>query len=231
MAIGGFSISPNPGRIGIKTYRVPGAPGVSIPVRSEVAPLLIGFAAEFHRKVEPLHAGWCWGYAFRAIRDRLVPSFHSGGLAIDLNAPKHGLGSNPSRSFSPRQIATIRALCRKYGLRWGGDYRGRKDPMHVEVILPRAQAIALAQRLQAPVAPRLMGSKTYPVLRRGSQGSAVADVQRALVAAGNRSLKVDGDFGPGTEALVRKFQANRSIPADGVVGPKTWIELRKVAHS
>jgi hypothetical protein len=39
------------------------------------------------------------------------------------------------------------ALAKKCGLRWGGNYRRRKDEMHFEVILPRPKAEALARRL------------------------------------------------------------------------------------
>jgi hypothetical protein len=41
----------------------------------------------------------------------------------------------------------IQALAKKYGLRWGGDYRGRKDEMHFEVIVTKKQAKKLAVKL------------------------------------------------------------------------------------
>jgi hypothetical protein len=149
VAINGFLVSPDRAAIGIKTYQVPGT-DVYLPVRSEIAPLLIGFAAEWHATVEPLIAGGCWGYAYRNVRGADTPSFHAGGLAIDLNAPQHPLGVDPRASFTPRQMTRIRALASKYGLRWGGDYTGRKDGMHAEVILPREQALDLVRRLQNP---------------------------------------------------------------------------------
>lgn len=57
-------------------------------------------------------------------------------------------------------------------------------------------------------------------LQRGSKGTQVRALQQALNAQGAR-LKVDGDFGPKTQAAVRHFQASRGLVADGIVGPRT----------
>jgi len=67
-----------------------------------------------------------------------------------------------------------------------------------------------------------------PVLRRGSRSGQVEDLQRALAKAG-LPVAIDGDFGPGTEAIVRAFQAARGLAADGIVGPSTWAALAAAA--
>lgn len=54
-------------------------------------------------------------------------SNHAYGAAIDLNAAENGLGSG--RGTMPQPV--IDAFKRQ-GARWGGDYRGRTDPMHFE---------------------------------------------------------------------------------------------------
>jgi peptidoglycan hydrolase-like protein with peptidoglycan-binding domain len=59
------------------------------------------------------------------------------------------------------------------------------------------------------------------VLSAGSEGRQVQLLQKAL-----GSIKVDGVFGPETEAAVRSFQASRSLSVDGVVGPLTGAALR-----
>jgi peptidoglycan/xylan/chitin deacetylase (PgdA/CDA1 family)/peptidoglycan hydrolase-like protein with peptidoglycan-binding domain len=67
-------------------------------------------------------------------------------------------------------------------------------------------------------------STSNPVLRQGSTGSAVQQLQQALVNKGY-SLSVDGAFGPMTKSAVMSFQRNVGITADGIVGPVTWSKL------
>jgi putative chitinase len=62
-------------------------------------------------------------------------------------------------------------------------------------------------------------------LRPGDQNEQVKDLQRALLGKGFPPGPVDGDFGPGTEAAVRAFQASQGLLADGVTGPRTLLAL------
>jgi hypothetical protein len=120
--------------------------GTKVKVRCAraVAPLIAGFCKEFHELIEPIDEGALddWGYAFRMVRgstDNL--SNHSSGTAIDLNASRHILGK--SGTFPAEKVPMIRALAKKYGLKWGGDYRNRKDEMHFEIELSEAKVAAL----------------------------------------------------------------------------------------
>lgn len=61
-----------------------------------------------------------------------------------------------------------------------------------------------------------------PVLRRGSRGEAVGELQRRLVALGF-ALAVDEDYGAATELAVMTLQRDKSMPADGIVGRDTWL--------
>ncbi len=58
-------------------------------------------------------------------------------------------------------------------------------------------------------------------LRRGSKGAAVRSLQTRLKARGWR-IAVDGDYGPGTESVVRAYQKDKHLVQDGVTGPATW---------
>jgi hypothetical protein len=66
----------------------------------------------------------------------------------------------------------------------------------------------------------------YPgrVTRRGSVGPRVRTIQRRLKARG-WTIKVDGVYGPATEAIVRAFQREKHLGVDGVVGPRIWVVL------
>jgi hypothetical protein len=61
--------------------------------------------------------------------------------------------------------------------------------------------------------------------RRGAS-SRVRDVQSRLDELGYRAGKVDGLFGPVTDAAVRDYQGDRALAADGIVGPATLQNLR-----
>lgn len=60
-----------------------------------------------------------------------------------------------------------------------------------------------------------------PVLRRGSTGDAVEDLQKRLQQLGY-PLAIDQDFGAATELAVMRFQADHKLTVDGIVGPETW---------
>jgi peptidoglycan hydrolase-like protein with peptidoglycan-binding domain len=61
--------------------------------------------------------------------------------------------------------------------------------------------------------------------RLGSSGPEVEHIQHALKAIAIYAGPVDGTFGGGTEASVRKFQQRSGLESDGVVGKQTWNAL------
>lgn len=66
-----------------------------------------------------------------------------------------------------------------------------------------------------------------PVLRRGAEGAHVTTLQQRLAAAGFRPGRMDGRFGPATEAALIAFQRARDLLPDGVAGPVTWRALTR----
>ena len=143
----GWPASKDQAEIGVKSYLVPGTMR-KLRCASAVAPLLIGFAAEFHSLIEPIDDDGLddWGYAYRDVRG--VPgklSNHASGTAIDLNATKHLLGK--VGTYDAAKVPMLRALAKKYGLTWGGDYKNRKDEMHFEINIDAVKAAALITKL------------------------------------------------------------------------------------
>ena len=57
------------------------------------------------------------------------------------------------------------------------------------------------------------------ILRKGSKGELVKQLQRAL------NLVADGVFGTLTEERVKAFQTAHNLKADGIVGPATWTVM------
>jgi hypothetical protein len=145
----GWPASKDKAEIGVKSFTVPGTT-LKLQCAEAVAPLLIGFAAEFHRLIEPIDGAKLddWGYCFRDIRGNVGKlSNHSSGTAIDLNAINHALGK--VGTFPAEKVPMIRALAKKYSLTWGGDYRNRKDEMHFEVAVPPSKIEAAISKLGA----------------------------------------------------------------------------------
>ncbi len=62
-------------------------------------------------------------------------------------------------------------------------------------------------------------------LRVNSRGAQVSKLQAELKAAGISPGKIDGVFGRGTQAAVKRYQAKYRLSVDGVVGPRTWNKL------
>lgn len=105
---------------------------------------------------------------------------------------------------------------------------------------PKTEAVVkVCQYLYFLVQDGIVGPKTWkslragapvdmPVLKRGSNGELVRQVQRTLNEGNTVQLIVDGDFGPKTEAAIQVLQGpDREVDQYGktIVGPKTWKRL------
>lgn len=198
-----------------------------------IGSILAHFGTWFDKNVRDIDAGILddWGWADRKVRGSETDvSNHAGGYALDINATKWALGAKASIYLTPDEIARVHAQLAVYGgkLRWGADYVGRTDPMHVEWIGTQAEADALwAALTAAPIpapAPVPVGHRT---LRKGDKGDDVKMLQRTLNVNYPlySKLVVDGDFGNATDKVVREFQRRAGLTVDGIVGPKTWARL------
>lgn len=64
----------------------------------------------------------------------------------------------------------------------------------------------------------------HPVLKKGSKGAEVSELQNLLKEAGV-DVSVDGNFGPGTQLAVETYQYSRGLTVDGVAGSAIWNAL------
>jgi hypothetical protein len=229
----------------IASYSIPG--GRIALHRGSAGSVLAWCLIEWNRTVEPLLWPGCWGYAERPIRGSTTElSNHAGGVAADSCAPRHPLGTDPAANFSPRQIVAVHALlgrCVLRGkrlIRWGGDYVGRKDGMHLEVNDGVTEAEldelwAALKRGAAPAAPILPaappggagGLRTLSYGMRADRG--VAAWQRWSNAYDWRPalpvLPVTGNYLDQTKAVVAAAQRQAGVTgpdADGTtIGPRS----------
>jgi zinc D-Ala-D-Ala carboxypeptidase len=73
-------------------------------------------------------------------------------------------------------------------------------------------------------------------LKQGDSGSDVRELQIRVAgwaadSASRTYVAVDGQFGPGTEAAVKRFQRAYGLTADGIVGPQTQQALNNLEAS
>jgi peptidoglycan hydrolase-like protein with peptidoglycan-binding domain len=68
-------------------------------------------------------------------------------------------------------------------------------------------------------------AESLQLLKDGSSGPLVKQLQQRLKDKGFNPGEIDGVFGLGTKAAVRAFQTANGMEADGLVGQKTWNAL------
>ena len=75
------------------------------------------------------------------------------------------------------------------------------------------------------IAPGFSQAPTRSILRLGSQGNDVTELQSTLRLLGYFAGSVNGVFEESTDRAVKRFQQAAGIEADGVVGTATWNRL------
>lgn len=68
----------------------------------------------------------------------------------------------------------------------------------------------------------------HTVLKIGSEGPEVKELQELLKKHGFLKGPVDGDFGPFTHRSLMAFQKSRDEVSDGIAGERTWSSLKGI---
>lgn len=101
--------------------------GAKFQVHEDVAPQFQGFLTELSQVYPHIKSGG--GYANRNVRGSSSKlSEHAYGAAIDINPTENPMGTKLVTDLP----ANVGELAAKYGLKWGGTFKGRKDAMHFE---------------------------------------------------------------------------------------------------
>ena len=130
--------------------RLVALPGVTGGVRAgDVATVLGHVVARIDAEIAPVDEMSSWGWAHREVRGGGDVSNHASGTAVDVDAPQHPMGEEGT--FTPDELATLRSILEDVApaVVWGGDFDGRKDEMHFEIVGDAAAVAEVAARLTA----------------------------------------------------------------------------------
>lgn len=137
----------------------------------------------------------------------------------DVAEVQRAVGSTADGVFGPNTKAAVVRFQRAHGL----SADGIVGPKTWAAIRAPAPAPAPAPGPAPTPAPT-----PRPMIRLGSKGQAVKDLQWLLNVLAGQGLKVDGDFGPKTETAVKNWQRFFHLGVDGIVGPQTWRSLYEI---
>ena len=177
-----------PGLTRSQTVKIP-VPGIQLNVRREVEALFIELVRwltlERQRTGVPALSS-VGGYIKRVISGTSTWSNHSWGLAADFNAATNPYARNGGTDMPPGTSEKAKSL----GMRWGGDYAGKRDAMHFEFIGTPADATRLVAELaRARRTPTPVVSKPNP-----SEEDTVTPEDRSAIAA-DTAARVVRDLG------------------------------------
>jgi peptidoglycan hydrolase-like protein with peptidoglycan-binding domain len=166
-------------------------------------------------------------YNCRKITNGKGFSLHAYGIAADINARTNPFGKSLVTDMPMAMINAVKGIETTQGLRvfrWGGDYPKYKDAMHYEVMLSRQElAAGIDWKTVEAVPPDPKEPTSWPTVKKGDAGAAVAKLHGLLVAAG--FTVSSNSFGDETLAAVKAYQTSRKLTIDGIVGLQTWTAL------
>lgn len=134
--------------------------GLRIPLHAELVDLVSMLMDPTEAMGYDILPGQTWGYANRPISGTVLPSNHSRGVSVDINAPSnpyasaawHQRNANshpfglPRRSDIPQAVFE---LWEAHGFYLGVRYASKPDPMHFEFTGTVAEARKITADLQA----------------------------------------------------------------------------------
>ena len=141
--------------------------------------------------------------------------------------------------WDPPFFQKFAEIAKPLGLEWGGDWKSFKDYPHFQPPNFTWKMAAdgeqptfpgeLPPGVVAPEPPEAAPQKPTVtitrVLRWGSTGPEVRQLQERLVELEFDPGEPDGIFGPDTEAAVEDFQECEGLLVDGIAGPQTFNAL------
>lgn len=130
-------------------------------------------------------------------------------------------------STGPR-VRALQCLLRK-----NARYRGRldarfdRDVARAVTSFQRRHDLRVTGKADAATWTALFARGSAPLLKVGSSGGAVLRLQRALRAAGSRSVEHTGVVSERTAKAVRRYQQRLGADPTGVVTTETWAALQQ----
>jgi murein DD-endopeptidase MepM/ murein hydrolase activator NlpD len=146
-------------------------------------------------------------------------------LALVLAAPAAGAAADA-------RVAALQVALRATGI-YDGAVDGLNGPETARAIrVVQQRAKITVDGVVGPQTRKALGPLGRPglgtrSLRHGMHGWDVASLQFRLALHGFPSGTFDGDFGPRTDAAVRKYQRWAGLKPDGEVGPATTLSLAR----
>jgi D-alanyl-D-alanine carboxypeptidase len=160
----------------IASYTVPGTNRKVALRKGDTAVILLDLAAWIHAHIEPIDVGEFddWGYAERNIRGSTTTlSNHASGTALDINAVKHPLGVHGTWTADQKRRINARLAYYEGCIRFGENYSGRVDPMHLEINAGPAACKRVADKIRSTTAAQPSGGFLMS-LSDAEQGEALA---------------------------------------------------------
>ena len=156
-------------------------------------------------------------------------SNHCWGIAFDF-CRNDGKGAyNDSDGF----FAKVGSVGKSIGLEWGGDWKSFVDKPHFEYggfgkWRDLKSKYGTPEKFLGTI--NLEATASSNLLKQGSRGDAVKDLQTQLNNLGYNCGDVDGIFGEKTIKAVQAFQSAYGLIVDGIVGEKTRAMLKSATQ-